>query len=714
MIEAEGAASQFHEIVTEDEIFDVSIRAYDDVSEVTLNRIEIEDGVYPGRNEVILERSYLDTLGIELGDVVTIEIDDERTYQLPVVGTVHDVNQQPGFVSDIVPAYTSTRTLHWMGLSADYNTLYLQVDRQSIGDLSEFTDGIVDDLESLGVVVTGITVEEITEHWAADNIGGIIAILIAIGSLALILSGFLVVNTISGLLAQQQKQIGIMKIIGASRGQIIAVYIAMVAVFGVLAALIALPLSSVLGRTIANFLGDFLNFDIDVFRLPVFIIITQIVVALLAPLIAALVPVLSGTGVSAAEAISDYNPVTSNNPIDILLAKLSGLPTPALLSIRNTFRRKMRLLMTTITLILAGAVFIAIINVRNSVQDDVAQLVQMSGFDIGFTLDGYYNSDGVQRRMQEVEGVVETEGWLNVPVTRVRPGDIEGEGFTLSGVPHDSIFIQPDIKEGVWFSEPDDTNRYDLVITDTLIDSEPDLEVGDTIVLNHNGDEQTWTIIGIAWGNNAPGTTGAIIYSYYDSVERFSGLVNQTNQIGVGAAQASVDYLTQLELRAFETLERYDIEVASTDILLDRLNSILNAFDVIITLLIVSAVMIAIVGGLGLAGTMSLSVLERTREIGVMRSVGASTTALRLMFIAEGTIIGLISAFIGLIISFGATWVFGYVLGMVIRERPWSYTLTLTGPLYWLIIVLVVSAIASVLPAQNATQISIREAISYE
>ncbi|MEL7233552.1 MAG: FtsX-like permease family protein, partial [Chloroflexota bacterium] len=104
----------------------------------------------------------------------------------------------------------------------------------------------------------------------------------------------------------------------------------------------------------------------------------------------------------------------------------------------------------------------------------------------------------------------------------------------------------------------------------------------------------------------------------------------------------------------------------------------------------------------------------RTREIGVMRSVGASTTALRLMFIAEGTIIGLISAFIGLIISFGATWVFGYVLGMVIRERPWSYTLTLTGPLYWLIIVLVVSAIASVLPAQNATQISIREAISYE
>ncbi|MEL7236225.1 MAG: hypothetical protein AAGK74_17105, partial [Chloroflexota bacterium] len=65
-------------------------------------------------------------------------------------------------------------------------------------------------------------------------------------------------------------------------------------------------------------------------------------------------------------------------------------------------------------------------------------------------------------------------------------------------------------------------------------------------------------------------------------MERFSGLVNQTNQIGVGAAQASVDYLTQLELRAFETLERYDIEVASTDILLDRLNSILNAFDVII------------------------------------------------------------------------------------------------------------------------------------
>ncbi|MEM6527071.1 MAG: ABC transporter permease [Chloroflexota bacterium] len=716
VLDAQGFALYAEEIITDDDVFDVSIYAYDSISDVSVNRITAEAGIFPPpRDEVAVERSFIEKLGVDVGDTLTFEIGDEEIYTLPVAGTVHDVNAQPGFISDVIRVYASTRTLYGMGLSADYNTLYLRVDRAAAGDLAAFADGIADDLERLGVLVTGVGVVEEQEHWAADNVAGITAILLGVGSLSLILSGFLVINTISGLLAQQQKQIGIMKIIGASRPQIIAIYVALVAVFGVLAVVVALPLSSAVARAITLFLGrDTLNANMDILTLPSFIIAVEIIVALMAPLIFAVGPVLSGTGITAREAISDYNPSVSNNPIDVLLAKLSGLPTPMLLSVRNTFRRKIRLLMTMITLVLAGAVFMAIVNVRQSVREDVSELVQMTNYDVGFTLTGYYNSDGLQRRVQETPGVAATEGWLSVSVNRVRPGNIEGEGIGLIGVPHNSSFIIPDIKEGVWLSDPNDINRFDLVINHLVLESEPDLKVGDTITLDYNGDEQDFNIIGVVWGNDAPGLGGSPVYTYYETVERFSGLQGQANQLNVGTTQSNLAFQQQIESDLFVVLERLDVDVQSTLVLAEQTDALLDAFDIIISLLLITAIIIAIVGGLGLAGTMSLSVLERTREIGVMRSVGASTNALRLMFVAEGTIIGLLSAVVSVILSFATTYGFGQLLGIVVRERPFSYILTFAAPMWWLLIILVVSAVASVLPAQNATQISIREAISYE
>ena len=120
---------------------------------------------------------------------------------------------------------------------------------------------------------------------------GIGLILTMVGSLALVFSGFLVINVINGLLLQQKRIIGVMKIVGGRRIQIISVYLVMVACFGLLALLIAAPASLALGYALASYIGpSTLNFDLLHFSMPPAILALEIAVALIAPMTFALFP----------------------------------------------------------------------------------------------------------------------------------------------------------------------------------------------------------------------------------------------------------------------------------------------------------------------------------------------------------------------------------------------------------------------------------------
>jgi len=716
VLEAQALTIYREELIVDGEVHDLQLQGYRDFDDVRVNRVELEGGADRlDRYEIFLERSFLGPLGLSLGDEVTVHISEDERYTFPVTGTVHDVNKQPGFISSMVQGYVSHRTLARMNLSADYNTLYLRLDRDTVTDLTTYMDDLIDEMERRGLVVGSMTINQDREHWAANNISGLITILVVVGFFSLVLSGFLVVNTISGFMAQQRKQVGIMKIIGASRAQIITIYVVMVAAFGVIAMLLAVPASALLARAIVTALGpNTINFDIVVFQLPVFVVVAEVSVALLAPLVSAIGPVVGGTRLTAAEAISDQTGTTSNNIIDVLLARVSGLPTPVLIALRNTFRRKLRLLMTLITLTLAGAFFMAIMNVRAAVRIDVLDLVSMELSDLQLIMERPYDTRGLQRRAAASANVMATEGRLNIPVTRVRPDGVNSEPFTLTGLPQDSRFIDPDMYAGAWLAPPERFNRYDIVVGHTLLETEPDIDVGDTITIHYRGEEQDWRVVGITWANNAPGSTGIPAYSYYESVADFADTPDTANLLMVETVSEDLTVQNQIETELVDMYDRFNIDVANTASYRDTTDAILDAFNVILTLLITTAIMIAIVGGLGLAGTMSLSVMERTREVGVMRSVGASNNLLRLMFIGEGVMIGLLSFLMSLVISIPLTIGFGRVLGETIRDRAWTVIFSVDGPFIWLAIVLAVSVVASLLPAQRASQISIREALAYE
>ena len=116
--------------------------------------------------------------------------------------------------------------------------------------------------------------------------------------------------------------------------------------------------------------------------------------------------------------------------------------------------------------------------------------------------------------------------------------------------------------------------------------------------------------------------------------------------------------------------------------------------------MLIMASLIAIVGGLGLMGTMSINVLERTREIGVMRAIGASNRDIQGIVIIEGLVIGLIS------------WTIAILIAILTAPMPAVYGLS--GILAWLIFTLILATVASALPARRASQLTVRDTLAYE
>jgi putative ABC transport system permease protein len=126
------------------------------------------------------------------------------------------------------------------------------------------------------------------------------------------------------------------------------------------------------------------------------------------------------------------------------------------------------------------------------------------------------------------------------------------------------------------------------------------------------------------------------------------------------------------------------------------------------------AVMTALVGSIGLAGTMSMNVMERTREIGVMRAIGAHNQIISKLVVVEGLVIGLISFVLGAVLSFPISALLSNAISTTIFNAPADFVLTLRGFLIWLAVVVVLSLLASLLPARSASRLTIREVLAYE
>jgi len=285
-----------------------------------------------------------------VGDKIKVELSSGSQYELTIAGTAHDLNAFPGNMVPLPTAYVSLETLEWLGYPGQYNQINIVTKEKitSIPQLETVASSIKERLEKRGFQVYSTQVKNASEHWAKSTLQSFTLILSGLGIVSLILSGFLIINTISALISQQRRQIGMMKAIGGTGKQIISLYLVLVGFYGLLALIIALPVSMALSYFFISLVAHLLNIDITNFYLPMRVLYLEAGAALLVPAVAAVLPIIGGVRVSVREALSDYGISGKNRSglLDRLLLKLNIFSRPILLALRNTFRRKARLALT--------------------------------------------------------------------------------------------------------------------------------------------------------------------------------------------------------------------------------------------------------------------------------------------------------------------------------------------------------------------------------
>jgi len=233
----------------------------------------------------------------------------------------------------------------------------------------ELASSVDEKIEKSGREVFFTYVDNPGRHPLENMVAPVMLLMCGLGSLVIFLGAFLVINTMNALINQHTRQIGVMKSIGASAGQIIGMYTGLVLAFGTFALVISIPLSALAAWGSVLLLSKMLNFIPGDFRIPLPSLIVQFVVAWLIPLGASLLPVVKGARITVREAISSYGLAASAyraSRLDQFIEALWFIPRPLLVSLRNTFRRKARLVLTLTTLTMGGAIFIAVFNLRGS------------------------------------------------------------------------------------------------------------------------------------------------------------------------------------------------------------------------------------------------------------------------------------------------------------------------------------------------------------
>ncbi len=527
------------------------------------------------------------------------------------------------------------------------------------------------------------------------------------------LSGFLIVNTLQALLNQQTLQIGIMKTVGARSGQIASVYMALIFVFGVLAALIAMPLAYRVAFQRITPLAQRINFIFYGHRVVPQVLILQVGLALIVPQLAAIIPIWQGTRVSVQEALSGISQSHPPNRgwLDRRLSLIRRISRPLLISIRNTFRRKGRLILTLVTLSMGGAIFIATFNVQVSMADYIDQVSAYFLADVNLTLNQPYRIDEVQSLLGEVPSVAVVEGWGAARSEIILEDGSAGDTVQLLAPPADSQLVEPILLKGRWLL-PGDENAIGL--NERFMSSYPDLDIGDTVRLRVNGEESEWVVVGFF--QLAGKSAGFLAYANYDYLSQLINLPKQAVTFRIVSTQPNMTQEQQETLG--RTLEAHlrQRSIGIVDVTAGQFisNTAAIGFSTLNAFLLFLAVLTALVGSIGLAGTMSMNVMERTREIGVMRAVGASNGILMKMVITEGILIGLLSWLFGSLLALPISKLLTDSVSQAIFGMPSAFSLTRTGFILWLLAVIVLSVLASILPARNAARLTIREVLAYE
>ena len=697
--------------------------ARDDYTDQRYNQSQLLSGQWPTRKVFAFEKGDDTAFGLQEGGVVYIRLND-REYTVPLGGVVTNLTNLPPGFGGTAQFYTTRTRLGELTGSTNFNRILAGAPVYDETTVTAIADRMQDRLEKQDIEVTGAApppdqprrVADPAVYYLQSNLDSIFVIMGVMAGLALLLGLLLVYNTINGVVSRQVNQIGMMKAVGAGSGQILLIYLSNILIYGLLAFIVSAPLGVLGAYGLYMFFINVFNITPGPFSLSPPAILAQLAITMLAPILASLGPLRTAVRITVREAISTYGLTVPTGFLERLLAGAQRAPRLLLLTVSNTFRNKWRVLLTQATLVSSGVIFMMVVSTQQSVTYTFGDvLFSILRFDVAFQFEQPERIEQIEALTLAQPGVEAVEMWgLSSPKMwpADRPQSNEDQSVQLFGVPLPTRLYGPHLKAGRWL-QPGDT--YAVVLNERLA-HKTGISVGDRVIFDQGPHGKSeWEVVGLF-------LDPVLVRSAYaprDTLLREIGSLNRASTIWIQTTRtdAAGEAAMAQALRQFYEQRHFKIDAHGLffgrDTAGQIIELILNNFGVIIALLGGMALLIGLVGGVALSGILSLNVLERQREIGVMRAIGASSASIAGMFIGEGLLLGWLSWGIAAVLSLPAAYGFTQILSEA-ADNDILFKYSPTGALYWLVIVTVIAIIASWFPAHRATQMSVRESLAYQ
>ncbi len=580
-------------------------------------------------------------------------------------------------------------------------------------------DAVAQTVRANLVTVVDVGVSTPFNQGVINAVNGVFTLLLLLSILAVTLSGLLILNTVITLVAEQTQIIGTLKAVGGTRGAILRGYLLSIVIYSALATLPAVALGLILGYPLAGYLASTIPLDVGPFAVAPWVIILGLAVGFGVPLLAALLPLWIGTRITVREALSAYG-ISAGRGSGLLAGlarRFTWVSQTTWLGLRGVFRKRWRAALTLLTLTLAGTTFLVVQTATAATNQNIANAYASYHYDVSA---GVFETDSssLVAQISALPNVQRVEFFREWFAAETRWGEVHLLGFQ----PDTRLYI-PQIVSGRWLSASD-TNA--VLLNEEAADA-TGLKVGDTLTLSTSGGHRppgsppgqssgqaTWTIIGIV---HQPmdnlGQIGTVITTVAN-VDQFVGSppTNFTPELLIQArdhSQSALDALTTQVDRMVNGGNVNGTRVETIQSLIQRRQS--NWF-IFYALLYSVALIVAAVGVLGLANALAASVLERRREIGLLRSMGGSAWRVARVFWVEGLALGGLAWLLGALLGLPLAYAFVQLVSKLVLRV--DFVIAPSAFVVMLAAVLVISTLASIIPALRASRVRIAEMLRYE
>lgn len=681
--------------------------AVDDFDDLRLNTFRSESGAWPPpAGTMLVERSAVSMLEAGPGGAVLVKTPHGEPTQVPIAGLVHDPGLAPAWQERSGYAYVTRATLAALGEAPLLTELRVELRGRPLDprEVEARAAELAAWLGAHGHPVHELRVPPPGQHPHQRQMTTILLMMLVFAAMALLLSAILVASALAAMLARQVREIGVMKAIGARAGQLAGLYFVLVGLLGATAALLALPVGVLGARAFAGEIARMLNFTVASDAIPLWVFGAELLAGLLVPLAVAAVPIGRATRATVRQALDDHG-VSG----DRLRARLALLP--ALL--RGPLRRPARLALTLGLLSAGGAMFMTAIGVKGGWEANAAKVFQTRSYDVEVVLQGP-EPTALADRLRARADVRQVEAWGYSPAAFARPGRLDvvrtypdrGHGsLVVLAPPPGTALVRLPLLAGRWLVPGDEDA---VVLNHLALAQAPGLRVGDEVLLSLDGQPTPWRLVGVVEEIGSPGAA----YVAADAFARVTGTVGRARLLRL-ATRAATPEARALAVRDLDRdLGEARAGVESVTPLAELRTAVGDHIEILVRALAALAAILAIVGALGLASTMGVSVVERTRELGVMKTLGASPARIARGLVAEGAVIGACSWVLAFGLSLPLTLLVDGVVGNLGFLAPLPLVVSPLAVLGWLALVAAVSSAATLLPARRASRLSIREALT--